>query len=82
MNVMLEECAGERLRNRCEILNDEIKVVQGAALARSSVPSKLGVDCQAAGQRTANAVSKDGVNDLRGSTRIFVIQHGREHFPS
>ena len=24
-------------------------------------------------------MSKYGFNDLRGSTRIFVVQHGREH---
>ena len=81
MNVMLEECAGKRLRNRREILNDEIDVVQGAALARSSVRSKPCVDCQTTGQRTSNAVSKDGFNDLRGSTRIVVVQHAREHVP-
>jgi hypothetical protein len=73
----IERCG----RNRREILNDEIDVVHGSARARSSVFSKLCVDCQAAGQRTANAVSKHGLNDLRGSTRIFVIQHGREHIP-
>ena len=76
---MLEECARKRLRNRCEILNDQIDVVQGAALARSSESSKPYVDCQAAGQRTANAVSKYGFNDHRGSTRIFVVQYAREH---
>ena len=81
MNVMLEECASKRLRNRCEILNDEVDVVQGAALARPSVSSKLCVDCQAAGQRASNAVSKHGFNNLRGSTRIIVIQHAREHVP-
>jgi hypothetical protein len=60
---------------------DQIDVVEGSALARSSVLSQLCVDCQAAGQRTANAVSKYGVDHIRGSTRIFVVQYAGEHVP-
>jgi hypothetical protein len=40
--------------------------------------SKPCVDCEAASQRTTDAVSKYGFSDLRGSMRIVVVQHARE----
>ena len=79
MNVLLEERAAKRLRNRGEVLNDDIDVVEGSPPAQPSVLPKASVDGQAAGQRAPDAVTKKGVHGFRSPARIAVCQDAREH---
>ena len=79
MHVVLEKRRGKRFWDRREVLHNEIDVVQDALFDGSPVYAKVCVDCQTARQRTSKAVSQHRGNNLRGSTRVIVVQQGCEH---
>jgi hypothetical protein len=59
--------------------DDEIDVVQGPRRDLAAMNAKLPIDRQTACQRTSKAMSQDRLKDLCRSTRITLVQQGREH---
>jgi hypothetical protein len=71
--VRLARAPSERSRDRGEVLDDEIDVVQVPWLDWPPMCAKLRVDCQTASQRTSKPMREDCCNNLGGSTGIILV---------
>jgi hypothetical protein len=79
VDMVQEKGRRDRLGNRSEPVYDQIDVVQVLPFDRTTMRAELRSDRQPARQRASKAMGQDCSHRSSRSTRIVLVQQGREH---